>query len=97
MEYAHVYGDRSGGTAFKAGHALQSVGLKDGLRPIDSFSSLESARIGSTPCCSSAACQWDVDDSRNLYAVNGWGHPYFSVEDSGRLSVKPIGRLMLPC
>ena len=78
-----------GGTAFEAGLALHYALLKDRLRPIDSFSSLEGIQIGSTPCVDAAA--WTVSDSRSLYAVKEWGGPYFSVDDFGRLRVKPSG------
>ena len=80
-----------GSTAFKTGYALHDVLLKDSLRPVDSFSSLEGVKVGSTPCVEGAA--WKVNDSRSLYAVKGWGGPYFSVNDSGRLCVKPSGEI----
>ncbi|CAL5224169.1 g6809 [Coccomyxa viridis] len=76
-----------GDTAFKTGYALHDVLLKDTLRPVDSFSSLEGVRVGSIPSVEGAG--WKVNDSRSLYAVKGWGGPYFLVDDSGRLCVKP--------
>ena len=83
----------SGSTALKAGHVVHGALLKDVLRPVDSFSSLEGVRVGSTPCVEDAA--WTVSDSRSLYAVKGWGGPYFSVDDVGRLRVKPAGATLL--
>ena len=89
IDTAPAHNERSGCTACKARHALQSVFIKDGLRPIDSVSSLDSVRIGSAPCFNRKT--WDSSDSRSLYAVDGWGRPYFSVEDSGHLCVKTTG------
>ena len=82
-----------GSTALKAGHALHDALLKNVLRPVDSFSSLEGVRVGSTPCVEDAA--WKVSDSRSLYAVKGWGGPYFSVDDTGRLRVTPSGAIVM--
>ena len=81
--------DRSGGTLLKAPYALRHAPLKDGLRPIDSFSSIESVRIASAACPDSA--EWNIEDSRSLYAVDGWGQPYFAVQEAGRLCVKAAG------
>jgi len=80
------YTDRCNGTAFKPAFATQPPLFKDALRPIDSFSSLEGIQIGTTPFLDD--CE---SSSRRLYAVNGWGHPYFSIEESGRLCIKPTG------
>ena len=82
-----------GGTSFKTGHALYDARLDDVFRPVDSFSSLEGVQISSTPCIDGAA--WKVSDSRSLYAVKGWGCPYFSVDESGRLNVTPSGEKRL--
>lgn len=35
--------------------------------------------------------QWSPDLSASLYKINGWGAPYFSVNSSGHISVKPHG------
>lgn len=78
-----------GGTAFKTGHALNDALLKDTFMPVDSFSSLEGVQLCSTPCVEGDA--WKVSDSRSLYAVKGWGGPYFSVDDPGRLRVTLSG------
>ena len=86
MEY---YKDRCSGTTFKPAFARQGPLFKDALRPIDSFSSLEGVQIGTTPFLDD--CE---SSSRRLYAVNGWGHPYFLIEDSGRLCIKPTGGLI---
>ena len=95
IDTAPTHNERSGCTACKARHALQSVFIKDGLRPIDSVSSLDSVRIGSAPCFNRKT--WDSSDSRSLYAVDGWGRPYFSIEDSGHLCVKKTGNSNTSC
>ena len=84
------YTDSCSGTAFKPAFATQGPLFKDALRPIDSCSSLEGVQLGITPFLDD--CE---SSSRPLYAVNGWGHPYFSIEDSGRLCIKPTGGVIL--
>ncbi len=32
---------------------------------------------------------WTIDDSVNLYGVDGWGNSYFSINDRGNLAVSP--------
>jgi arginine decarboxylase len=32
---------------------------------------------------------WDVEKSVQLYQVEGWGHPYFSINDQGHMEVHP--------
>ena len=81
--------DRSGGTLLKVPYALRHAPLKDGLRPIDSCSSFEGVRIASAARPESA--EWNIEDSRSLYAVDGWGQPYFTVQEAGRLCVKAAG------
>lgn len=34
---------------------------------------------------------WGPDDSAQVYNVEGWGAPYFSVTDRGTLFVRPTG------
>ena len=34
--------------------------------------------------------KWKVEDSAELYNINGWGLDYFSVNDKGHVTVKPI-------
>lgn len=40
--------------------------------------------------------RWSADDSAELYKINGWGAPYFSVNGSGNISVLPFGAHTLP-
>jgi hypothetical protein len=44
----------------------------------------------------SARCGWSIKDSRKLYAVDGWGAPYFSISDQGHLCVTPQGGAWIP-
>ncbi|CAI0375052.1 unnamed protein product [Linum tenue] len=39
---------------------------------------------------------WSPDRSASLYCVDGWGAPYFAVNDSGNISVRPHGGDTLP-
>ena len=33
--------------------------------------------------------KWTIDDSRELYNINGWGTSYFGVNDKGDMYVTP--------
>ncbi|KAK8945898.1 Arginine decarboxylase 1 [Platanthera guangdongensis] len=39
---------------------------------------------------------WSTDLSSALYKVEGWGVPYFTVNSSGNISVRPFGSATLP-
>jgi len=34
--------------------------------------------------------EWTVSDAENLYRMNFWGDPYFSVNDKGNVTVRPV-------
>ena len=34
---------------------------------------------------------WTIEDSEQLYRINGWGDPYFSINAAGRVTVSPKG------
>ena len=34
---------------------------------------------------------WTIEDSEELYRINGWGEPYFSINAAGRVTVSPKG------
>ncbi len=34
---------------------------------------------------------WTIEDSENLYRINGWGEPYFSISAAGHVTVAPQG------
>ena len=35
--------------------------------------------------------QWTVGDSRSVYGIRHWGAGYFSINDAGRVEVRPNG------
>jgi arginine decarboxylase len=35
--------------------------------------------------------QWSIEDSENLYRIQGWGEPYFSINAAGNITVSPQG------
>lgn len=43
-----------------------------------------------------AAAVWSTSDSAALYKVDEWGAPYFAVNNSGDISVRPYGTATLP-
>ena len=40
---------------------------------------------------SSSAKSWTIEDSDNLYRIQGWGEPYFSINAAGHVTVSPKG------
>jgi arginine decarboxylase len=38
-----------------------------------------------------ASSVWTIDDSEELYKINSWGNPYFSINADGHLTVAPKG------
>jgi arginine decarboxylase len=38
-----------------------------------------------------AAKVWRIEDSEELYRINGWGDPYFSINAAGHITVSPKG------
>ncbi|MDX2215308.1 MAG: biosynthetic arginine decarboxylase [Oculatellaceae cyanobacterium bins.114] len=39
----------------------------------------------------SPAKKWAIEDSEELYRINGWGEPYFSINAAGHVTVSPQG------
>lgn len=37
------------------------------------------------------ASSWKIEDSENLYRIQGWGEPYFSIDAAGHIIVSPQG------
>ncbi|MCU0525434.1 MAG: biosynthetic arginine decarboxylase [Elainella sp. Prado103] len=35
--------------------------------------------------------RWTIEDSEDLYRINGWGEPYFSINAAGHITVSPQG------
>ena len=44
-----------------------------------------------TPSEASALQPWNVQDSAELYGLERWGDPYFSINLRGHVSVQPRG------
>ncbi|XP_058098761.1 arginine decarboxylase [Magnolia sinica] len=42
------------------------------------------------------ASDWSTSLSASIYKIDGWGAPYFSVNSSGNISVRPFGAATLP-
>lgn len=65
--------------------------------------SVESTENGATQQHSSASVpqapaselqskpRWTIEDSEELYRINGWGEPYFSINAAGHVTVSPQG------
>ena len=34
---------------------------------------------------------WTIDDSEELYRIQGWGEPYFGINAAGHVTVSPKG------
>lgn len=45
----------------------------------------------SVPSTPNAAKRWTVEASEELYRINGWGEPYFSINAAGHVTVSPQG------
>lgn len=54
----------------------------------DSESTPSSDRVKST-----SKETWTIEDSEKLYRIEGWGHPYFSINAAGNLMVSPRGEI----
>lgn len=57
--------------------------------PSQSFSSVDSA--SEITHHSSIPQQWTIEDSEQLYQIQGWGDPYFSINRAGHITVSPQG------
>ncbi|XP_010530808.1 PREDICTED: arginine decarboxylase 2-like [Tarenaya hassleriana] len=42
------------------------------------------------------SCHWSPSLSSSLYRIDGWGAPYFTINSSGNISVRPHGSETLP-
>jgi arginine decarboxylase len=45
----------------------------------------------SSPTPSTPRQSWTIEDSEELYRINGWGDPYFSINAAGHVTVSPQG------
>ena len=46
---------------------------------------------GSSPIATEAKKSWTIEDSEELYRIQGWGAPYFSINAAGHVTVSPKG------
>ena len=72
----------------------EAYGVVSGNIPAIPDYTLKSAVATSNPpevTPSIADSRWSLKDSRKLYAIEGWGAPYFRISDEGHLCVKPRG------
>jgi len=47
--------------------------------------------LGPTPANTDQPSSWTIEDSENLYRIQGWGEPYFSINAAGHVTVSPKG------
>jgi len=48
-------------------------------------------QLGPTPANTDQPSSWTIEDSENLYRIQGWGEPYFSINAAGHVTVSPKG------
>lgn len=48
-------------------------------------------QLGPTPASTHQPSSWTIEDSENLYRIQGWGEPYFSINAAGHVTVSPKG------
>ncbi|MBD2081931.1 biosynthetic arginine decarboxylase [Leptolyngbya sp. FACHB-17] len=46
---------------------------------------------GKSPTLLAAPKKWTIEDSEELYRIQGWGDPYFSINAAGHVTVSPRG------
>ena len=49
------------------------------------------AKFSALPNPDLAPNHWSIEDSEELYRINGWGDPYFSINANGHVTVSPKG------
>ncbi|KAJ4962210.1 hypothetical protein NE237_022149 [Protea cynaroides] len=80
--------------AIPPGYALAG----DGFLPAPEISSGVSPASNTTTISNidHSSHQWSPSLSASLYRIDGWGTPYFSVNSSGNIAVRPYGADTLP-
>ncbi|KAM1002453.1 hypothetical protein ACFX2I_002896 [Malus domestica] len=66
----------------------------DSSLPASPFSGVPPATITTTPAADNS--HWSPSLSSDLYRIDAWGGPYFTVNSSGNVAVRPHGRATLP-
>lgn len=75
-------------TSRQAAHQTRSV------HPISEQLQRQSmVQVPNSPVSNSAALtkRWTIEDSEELYRIQGWGDPYFSINAAGHITVSPQG------
>jgi arginine decarboxylase len=78
--------------ATEANHAVESVGQSSAVR-----SEAHSVARSSSPQepvrtdAKTAKSHWTIEKSEELYRIQGWGEPYFSINAAGHVTVSPQG------
>lgn len=62
----------------------------------DTFSGLSGLSGALPPAFIPPSGAWSPNHSASLYKIDGWGAPYFSVNSTGNISVRPYGGETLP-
>ncbi|KAJ9189655.1 hypothetical protein P3X46_000920 [Hevea brasiliensis] len=60
------------------------------------FSDITPAPTNPTGCIENSPSHWSPSLSSALYKIDAWGAPYFSVNSSGNIAVRPYGADTLP-
>ncbi|HHP7231248.1 MAG TPA: biosynthetic arginine decarboxylase [Xenococcaceae cyanobacterium] len=58
---------------------------------LESFTSLSQQNSESTAIKSQATASWTIEASEQLYGIEEWGEPYFSINAAGNVIVSPQG------
>ncbi|MGF1539241.1 MAG: biosynthetic arginine decarboxylase [Pleurocapsa sp.] len=55
--------------------------------------SIDASQVQSLPdnFASEDSSVWTIEDSENLYGIQGWGEPYFAINEAGNVTVSPQG------
>lgn len=83
VEPTHTLAD--GATQSEAGAEPPAT---QGHGALVSKSQMALVRVKSTD---SSQSHWTIEESENLYRIQGWGEPYFSINAAGQVTVSPKG------
>ncbi|MBD2459606.1 biosynthetic arginine decarboxylase [Oscillatoria sp. FACHB-1407] len=71
------------------------MGIQSKMLPVDVGKVLAETKDavpnGHKPREASSTKKWTIEDSEELYRINGWGEPYFSINAIGHVTVSPQG------
>ncbi len=66
-------------------------GLPDDLKATNGKSNGKSNGKVSAPATAPKPKHWTIEESEELYRIQGWGDPYFSINAAGHVTVSPKG------